>query len=1116
VSYVVIGWFGDRGHDPLQVARDRLGLVNNWRALHHLSANAYTETSTSTIRPGGRAAMPGFSVRSISVQELQLAPGKEMDLMRAASKGGTPAALDTQTTAMKSGFPVAETASQTITDTVAAARQPNELILHGSCVEVPLAGSTTVPAAIETENIRLFLTARRALAEIAAANTGSTEQVDALEMMLDDVEAAKSSLAGVLDMPGIAHAATFQSVPGKSRWYARLEVQPNQPLWEVTNAFEVMTTQMSPSLQATGHWPPMAMRSMSQTQEWMNVNHSPDVLAEGPPAVPQQPTPEELLAWREQVRSAFAAAQAAALAAGKVIHPTLMQVVDRRTDAQSGAMGRFAGRSGSDGSGWWIDISANEDGDKALNELFRCVAKGKVVLPNLNNLLEVPGARWQRPWSPELVLFGTGRSYKFGFDGRFRQDGFVKSRQSGETLTSIAAGAHRRVFGREILDKPGELFDKPGIPPEARALVQEALLLDTESTSIMARLALGRRSTTEQRRAAQKQMKSAVRSLWLSRDQDVIASRNPNLHAVATFGTFPSDIAPSPWQDPRDPLFVDVSYSHPFSSLESDWALGQDHVEMQPAGLQATNPPAGVPPAGQVEIIEERTLVTATQPKVLAASMVTKQTVDVSGHLAKALKAPVGVTAGTFTKLDVISAPLAALDSTLVGRGYRQRTGAVRINRLQLVDLFGLARQWQSGIDPASSDGDATMPFWTEIPPRLPYWARLQFRLQQATNPAEEAHPLAHPVCGILVPDFVEHALEVFDGSGQAIGQLTADPGRFGGGPNTPGASLHVTFALHPWVEAELNLGEGANPLDGIANQTLRSFVASLVAQSMEMPASADPGIWFETGLSAMLRTIDTVRATLDPTKKTKDRRVQLLGEPILVLTARLTYEATASTSPTDLAGEPPAMSSSPALPVLTVRLGDSTRPDDGTLGCFIAGTTASEGRFAPVTIEAAEKAILNGLAMGVPFFSGSGVKVTHPFVKDQQTIFQVNHAAPTDVVILADPRGGLYATAGALPRKKITMPEEFIQNSLQRLEPTFRVGPLFAATAMGAVKALAPPPQIEGHEVEFVYRSPGSGSAPDTFPEAAVSPVPPVGEVPRDRVTLAEGWMRVFRSEEG
>jgi hypothetical protein len=264
-----------------------------------------------------------------------------------------------------------------------------------------------------------------------------------------------------------------------------------------------------------------------------------------------------------------------------------------------------------------------------------------------------------------------------------------------------------------------------------------------------------------------------------------------------------------------------------------------------------------------------------------------------------------------------------------------------------------------------------------------------------------------------------------------------------------------------------------------------------------------------------MLRSIDTVRATLDPTQKTDDKRIKLLGEPILVLAARLTYEGTSSTNPSQLAQDPPLLAGAPALPTLHVRIGDSTRPDDGTLGCFKAGATPATGRFAPVTKEAAQKAILNGLAMGVPFFAHNGLDVQHPFVKDQECLFQVPPNQATDIVILADPRGGLYATSGVLPRKKITMPKEFIAASLKQLEPTFRVGPVFTTKAMGALRTLAPPPQIEGFATEFVFRNPGTGGEADTFPEAEVPPVPPVGELPRERVTLSDGWMRVFRPDE-
>lgn len=1111
VSYVVIGWFADRNHDPLYMAKDKLGLLNQWKVSHHLRADTYAELNTLTPRAGTAAIKPAFAA-SIAVQDLVLAPGKEVDFARAAARGGTATARSKQTDAIKASFPVAQTAASASVDGVAGFNGPGDLVLHGSCVEVPLGGSTTVGAAIKTDDIRLFPSVRRAMADVAAANTGSAEQVDAIEMMLDDVESMKSSLSGVLDMPGAAHAATFQNVPGKSQWYARLEIQPTSAPWQTLAQFDTQVTHISPALQATGHWFQTAMRSASNKQEWMRKAYSP-LLTRQPPvvALPQLTEQADYAPWRASVTQALAATINAPQTAAKAIHPTLIQVLDRRKDAQPTLIGKVVGRGGSDGAAWWIDVTDV----KAMNELLLAVQGAKVILPNVDNLLEVPGQRWHRPWSPHVILYGTGRSFKAGADGRFRLDGYLKTRQSGETVMALSIGSYPRVNGKDIIDKPQELFSRPGLPSDVRALVRESLLLDTESTSVMAQLALGRTASRDTLALAQKRMRSAVRGLWLARDRKTLLARKPKLTAVQPLGTYPSDVAMSPWQDPRDPLFVDVNYSHAFSALGIDWVLDQDRVETRAAGPAATNPPSGAPPTGQVEVIEERTRVTATVAKVLESTLVTKKSADVSGTLVTAQKPPNGVTADTFMQMDMISVPLTALDSTLVARGRRERSGALRLNRLQLVDMFGMAREWKSGSDPVSATGSAALTYWTELAPRLPYWARLLFRLQQAVNPDQEATPLAHPVCGILVPDFIEHALEVFDGHGQALGQLTTDRPRFGGGVGTPGASLQVSFALHPWVAAALGLPPGADPLDAVQNQPLRSLLASLVVQGAVMPAGAEPTELFETGMSAMLRAIDTVRATLDPTQKTADKRIKLLGEPILVIAARLTYQGTSSTNPSQLAQDPPLFAGAPALPALQVRIGDSTRPDDGTLGCFKAGATPQAGRFAPVTLEAAQKAILNGLAMGIPYLSHSGLEVRHPFVKDQESIFAVPADQNTDLVILADPRGGLYATCGALPRKKITMPREFIDASLKHLEPTFRVGPVFTTKAMGALKTLAPPPQIDGFATEFVFRSPGSNGAADTFPEAEVPPVPPVGELPRERVVLSDGWMRVFRPQQ-
>lgn len=1102
VSYTVIGWYSIREHDPLYMTSDRSKLLKNLKLSHHIRPNGFVEIKTSaalSLDPPLPSWMPAIQSTEVATPSA----ARIADVKKAALRGGSHTEHAEKLRLMQESFPSPATVYgspvQEVVESLVHDSGPKDILCHGTVLEVPPGGPDTVPAAIQTGDIRLYPSVKRAIADIAALSTTDPQKVEYVEMLLQDLDSTKGSMAGVLDLPGAAHALTFQSVPGKSRFHARLDVHPKQTL-AASNFFNVSQSPFTQYRAGSGHWPLLAQRSASISKTPSLDNVPIAVLKEPVPSTPQGPTDAELAAWKADVRAAFATAASAAAAAGKPIDARLLHVHDYRTNAQPLQLGLSANGQGPDGAGWWLDI----DDDHALEELLKCVYGAKIHLPHIDNLYEVPGPRWYRPWAPQVVLYGTGRSYKFGFDGRFRADGFIKCRLSSETTFGLSVGGRKTVFGQDILDNPGALFTTAGLPFETRSLVNESALLDTESTGILAKLVSSR---TEDPRVVQEQYRTAIRGILLTRDsrlsdadQQLIADK------VLPFGDLGSAIGTTLWKDPRDPLFLDTNYAYPHSSVAGQWELKQDHVECTTTGPAATNPPAG-----QVEVFDERSPLTSTVANVLKSALVTKATLDMQGVPVKAHKAPAGIDEDTFLEMDVISAPLTAFDSMLFDRSHRERTGALRINKLDLVDMFGMVRSWNSGIsDPASPDGGPSLPYWTELAPRLPYWSRVQFRLQSATSPSEEATPLAPPICGLLLPDFVEHALEVFDHTGKAIGQLITDRPQFG---STDEVTLQVEFKVHPWVAAALNLGQGSNPLDAIANPLLRSFIESLCAQSLVVPANQLQDQFFETGLTAMLRVIDTVRGTLDPSVKTQDRKVRLIGEPIAVLAARLNFEGSAS-SPAELTQNPVLLTAPPALPTISVRIGDVTRPDDGVLGCFIAGPTPAEGRFAPVSTEAAAKAIFNGLINGVAYDLQTGLEVAHDFILDQEARFQITANQPRDIVILADIRGGLYATCGVLPRKKISLPKEFLDTALRNMEPTFRVGPIMTFRRNSSIRPVLPPPEIEGLVAEFVHREPDENGGPDTYPETGVPPVPPVGELPTGRVTLDEGWVRMFKEQ--
>ena len=81
-------------------------------------------------------------------------------------------------------------------------------------------------------------------------------------------------------------------------------------------------------------------------------------------------------------------------------------------------------------------------------------------------------------------------------------------------------------------------------------------------------------------------------------------------------------------------------------------------------------------------------------------------------------------------------------------------------------------------------------------------------RLQSAADPTVEANSHASPVCGILLPDFLDHSVQVFDGTGNSIGDLDHDPAN----------GAVVRFTPYPWFVA--SLPPGADPLANI-NPTL-------------------------------------------------------------------------------------------------------------------------------------------------------------------------------------------------------------------------------------------------------------------------------------------------------
>lgn len=1085
VSYLVVGWFGNSIHDPLTIGTLPSSILNAWNATTTASTRSSANV-TPQVNLGSDAAPAAAWTANINVTAAQPPSASQLlALQHVAAQNGTADARKSNLATMTASFPAPDkpAAGSTYVKVSAADAgliHPVETILHGAVMSVPLGGAPA-PAALTGDNVKLYPNVKRALADISVnlgiAGLDSAAQVDGAEMLLGDLGAQKFTTGGVLDMPGAAHAGTFQSVPGKPKTYARIDIEAAMSLVPYP-CFTLMPNSTVTARGGSGYWPEMQTRSASETNQ-SRISTIPGLQLMQPTA-PSGPSDKAIADFLVSFRKSFDTAVKAAAAKGITMDPRLLRVNDSRTNARSASLGVTPDGSGSDAAGWWIDITD----DDALATLLKTTVGAVVSQPSELNLFQLPGPRWYRSWSPQVVLRNVGRSYKFGFDTRFRSDKKVQTRLSGNTLVSLGAGTQPAVFGADLVLNPQNL-NVPGVPSVAKALVRETLLLDTESVSLMASL-----SGSSNQAAAKSQYTAAIQGLWFARH---FIFDSTSLHSVSLTGEAPSPLAITPWQDPVDPLLLDTNYSHAHNDMGS-WTLDEGAVEMTPVP-----PPAGPVPVLPVEVFSERSRVTATIPSVLQSALVSRTAVDMLGNPAPAQKVDPSLTEDTFTQMNLISAPLTQFDSQLTARKYRLRAGALRLNKLQLVDMYGIPRCWNSGVDPTSPDGDAASPFYISLPPRLPYWSRFNFRLTAADVPGKEADAVHGPVCGLLLPDFLEHALEVFDSTGKGLGQLTSDRPVKG---QTSGGKLQVTYTPHEWLDPN------PDPLFHISNPTLKLFVQSLLQQGIDVPAGSAP--WTETGLSAMLRTIDTIRGTFDPASKTADRKISLVGEPILLLGGRLQFNGTATEESADLTRDPVLLTDPPRLPALQVRIGDVTRPDDGVLGLFIppttptAGSARSSGHFAPVCKQAADQALLNVLSTG-PSPSGWQA-VTHPFVSGQESKVSLPANQPVDVVILTDIRNAIYLTCGALPRKKITIPKEFIDPAIQAFEPSFYAGPILTAAAFDSEKSLLPPPDVAGYTTQFLYKPFGAAA----FSSTDVPATSPLGDLPPTRVVLTEGWLRM------
>lgn len=743
--------------------------------------------------------------------------------------------------------------------------------------------------------------------------------------------------------------------------------------------------------------------------------------------------------------------------------------------------------------------------------------------------------RFWEPKDPAVLLIEPRRSYKHGEDGRFSPDGTLACRVTGETVTSVTLPAELDDATVKPTDLAVTQISSGQLPPEVGAIYGESLLLDASGGEIAAEAVAARNGVSmggvaervrvlkDGRRVSPEAAYAwEVTSYWNLYTQPEVDAQ-ALLAAADVTGTLPSLIAVQPWRRPWTPLHLEweVAY-YPSPQQQRDWRLVEhDYAyDAELLGTEETEPAA---------TYTGRTLLTPAVARTVAQQLekfLEDEANDVTDVATDAQENSLADLLTALEQMDTLGTSLAGFHDALIGiieehsfesaeidapdetpdddtddetPLFPVRAGHLRLQRLRIVDAFGQVHEvaedalntpYRAADVEATGSGDSGL---VRLPPRIVQPTRAMFRLLSAEDDSVEANKNILPICGWLLPDHLDEALEVYDADGISQGQVQLAPDlktvEWQGVPGNP-----------------TPLGAPPN----LQNAHLSSFIDGLLGWGVRDKAATDDPEQEtpkESALSALLRMIDATLWTVDPIGREGDEHLSVLvGRPLAVVRADLYLEL-----------EDVPLTDELARTAFPFRLGAVTRLHDGLMGYFVNDDYSQlypvHESIAAQTRPSGPNAGFLGPIQQVPNyyheFGQSGEPgedadyvdpVEHPYINTDPVLY-LRPGQRIRLTLLVDPRGGVHVTSGMLPRKRIDLMREHVAKALDNIIVTFRVGPVL--TDPEAVR-MPLPAEIRGRW-SWVSRS-----SPTVWQEVDVATATDDAILGDKPTVISEGWLKL------
>lgn len=365
------------------------------------------------------------------------------------------------------------------------------------------------------------------------------------------------------------------------------------------------------------------------------------------------------------------------------------------------------------------------------------------------------------------------------------------------------------------------------------------------------------------------------------------------------------------------------------------------------------------------------------------------------------------------------------------------RTGALNISGLRIIDTFGRVKDVVDLADDETVEvvttAAMTPPLATNrqvyLPPRLAQQARLNFQWMSASQGEMETndHPATTPVCGWVVPNYLDNSLMVYKTHGQSLGMVQVRGGRPQWLP-MPGRDSRPEIEE---VKSEINpyLGQLLDYLVNVQNN--ESFFIDFLTAANTALESIEPDNYAQHQSIALMtgRPLALVRARVN---------LELKGPPSISQNHADTWvDVNADLEDTDTIQS--RVSHDFAKVKLPIRIGDYRQLNDALVGYWIEASdnTYQDGMFyAPQGIYVPNQNIKT-------LFENQGDETPDTPINLEQTL---EPETAQTLAILMDPRGKINATCGFLPARTIIVPPEQYAKALQSIEVTFLSAPIIGS----------------------------------------------------------------------